>query len=108
MNYLDFLWIDKNFQEISFVKEARSKGKTEEDALHEKLEAALGGNSGEAAEQAKEIEKERQDLIVKNLAESYQVSLSAESANAPSSTVKVEESNSVSGSKGTNEPSKRD
>ncbi len=82
--YLTFAAIadDKNFQEISFVKEARSKGKTEEEALHDKLEAALGRTSGEAAEQAKEIEKERQDLIVKNLDESYQVSLSAESVRA--------------------------
>ena len=108
--YLTFTAIadDKNFQEISFVKEARSKGKTEEDALCEKLGASLDGTSEELMRKAKIIHQEQKDLIVKNLAESYQVSLSAESANAPSTTVKVAKSNSVSGSKGTNEPSKRD
>jgi len=83
--YLTFAAIadDKNFQEIPFVKEARSKGKTEEEALHDKLEAALlGGNSGEAEKQAQEILQEQKNLTVKNLAKSYQVSLSAESVTA--------------------------
>jgi|GEM_PF-3344003 len=71
---------DENFQAIPFVKDARSEGKIEEEALHKKLEAALlGGTSGEAEKQSKEIEKKRIDLIVKNLAKSYQVSLSPES-----------------------------
>ncbi len=104
--YLTFATIadDENFQGIFFVKEAKIKAKTEEDALHKKLDAILyemaeegvvdsSPTSGELMRQTKIIHQEQKDLIVKNLAESYQVSLSAESVTA--SQVEVAKSKEV-------------